>query len=179
LINDLEDRGIDPARVQRVDNVHQLLVKLQTPEQQALEQARAILGDGALTQRLVARISLDASWTPGQWDSVADWNLGVEVEELTLVAFDATELELESAELDANGELTMLLHGAGEGSFDCFVEKSEIIHAADGSPVEVYDSDWNERYVWAQATLPARAEIDVRVRGGDDFATSIESLEPA
>ena len=162
-----------------VDNVHQLLVALRTPEQQALQQARELLRDDARRRRLIAQISLQASWTPSQWDAVEDWNLGVPVEEFTLRAFDADELTLESAELEGDGSLTMLLLASGSGSFDFFVDQMELLHAPENSPVDVYDPDWNEWYAWADATLQATAEIDVRVREGDEFQISIESLEPA
>jgi hypothetical protein len=179
LLADLERRGIDPEHVRRVDTVHQLLVDLLTPEQRALNRARAILDDPVRRARLVSRISFDASWTPSHWDSLSDWRLGVEVEDFALRAFDADDMELESAEENADGSLTMLLTGTGNGSFDFFVEKSELLHAPDDSPVEVYDSDWNDWYDWAQATLRATAEIDVRVTANDQFEISIEGLEPA
>jgi predicted nucleic acid-binding protein len=179
LISDLERRGIDPTRVRRVNNIHQLLVELLTPERRALNRARAILDDPALSAYLVARISLDASWKPSEWDSLADWELGVDVDDFNLRAFDADRLELQSAEEDEEGTLTMLLTANGSGSFDFFVEKSEMLHAPDESPVGVYDWDWNDWYAFAGATLRASAEIDVRTRDDEEFETSIEALEPA
>ena len=162
-----------------MDTVHQLLVALRTPEQQALERARAILADPASRAALIARISLDVSWSPSEWDSLADWNLGVSVEEFALQAFDADELELESAEEADDGSLMMLLHATGSGSFDFFVAKSEMAGAPDDSPVEIYSSDWNDWYHWGQATLAATAEVDVRVRGVNEYEAAIESVEPA
>lgn len=179
LLDDLERRGIDEEAVKRVDNIHQLLVELLTPEVQALNRARAILGDPGKRAHLVAQISLQSSWTPSQWDSVSDWNLGVEVEDFTLMAFDVDDLDLQSAEENADGSLTMLLVGTGTGSFDFFVEKTEMLYAPDESPAQAYDWDWNDWYVWAQASLQATAEIDVRTQDDDEFETSIESLEPA
>jgi predicted nucleic acid-binding protein len=179
FLADLEDRGIAVERVRRVDTVHQLLTALRTPEQQALERARAILADPGSRAALIARISLDASWSPSEWDSMTDWNLGVSVEDVSLQAFDADELELESAEEADDGSLMMLLRATGSGSFDFFVEKSEMASAPEGSPAEIYSSDWNDWYHWGQATLAATAEVDVRVRGVNEFETSIESLEPA
>lgn len=182
LLEDLDDRGIAAERVRRVDTIHQLLVELRTPAQQALEAARAILEDPARKAALIAAISFQASWTLGRFDAIEDWNLGVPVEEFSLRAFDSGSLELESADL-LDGRLVMFLAAEGQGSFEFFVEKSEIIHAPDDSPVEVYDDDWNERYVWADATISARAHLDVRsdiaAAKSDDFEVSIEDLEPA
>jgi hypothetical protein len=121
---------------------------------------------------------LQASWTPSQWDSVADWNLGIDVEDFTLQAFDADDLNLESAGIEDDGSLTMLLNASGSGSFDFFVDKSEMVHAPDDSPVEIYDSNWNDWYHWAQATLATLAEVNVRVGDGDEFHISLESVEP-
>lgn len=179
LIGDLQRRGVDPDRVRRVDTIHQLLVELVKPAQRALARARAILDDADQHAYLVARISLDASWTPSRWDSVSEWQLGVEVDDFTLRAFDAERVELKSAEENEDGSLTMLLTGTGGGSFEFFVEKGEMFGAADDSPVEVEDWDWNDWYVWARATLQATAEIDVRTRDDGQFETSIELLEPA
>ena len=181
LLQDLEERDIAVERVRRVDNIHQLLVVLRTSEQQALQRARALLGNNDRKQALIAQISLQASWTPGRWDAIEDWNLRIPVEEFTLRAFDADpdQLNLESATIEDDGSLTMLLTATGAGSFDFFVDRTEVVHAPDDSPVEVYDPDWSDWYAWAEATLPATAEVDVRVREGDEYEISIESLEPA
>ena len=149
-----------------------------TPAERALARARAILDDPGARTALISRISFDASWSPSAWDSTADWELGVDVEQFELRAFDADELEIEGAEEADDGALVMLLRARGTGSFDFYVEKSEVVHAPDGSPVEVWDSDWNDQYVWAQASLPATAEIEARARDGEDFTIAVNDLEP-
>jgi hypothetical protein len=47
------------------------------------------------------------------------------------------------------------------------------------SPVWILDADWAEGVSFASGSLPASAEIEVRVEAGDEFDISIDNVESA
>jgi hypothetical protein len=53
------------------------------------------------------------------------------------------------------------------------IRKGEAIHLPEDSAITVYDWDWNESMVAAEAELPVEALVEVRLGAEGDLAVSI------
>jgi len=181
LREDLEARGVNPARVQLVPDVPTFFRTFIQPVQQATDRANQLLADDHRRSRLISKISLATSWfgdTAGEPDQ---WQFGFDIDSdgFQLVAFDATDLQLQSVSEGANGVLYLALLAEGAASFDFLVEKYELNKMSSDAPVRIIDGDWNDWFALVSGSLPARAEIEVRVRPNDEFDISIDNVKRA
>ena len=174
LREDLQAAGIDPERVAICPSVFDFNQE-NIPAEVARAEALEFLGDAANAETVKTEISDAVSWFPLELG--ADWGLGVEVDDSTLASFEPRELEFVRADPGPGGYF-MTLWAEGDARFDLGIWKYDASDIPDDGPISVYDWDWNESMVAAEAELPARLLVEVRVRDGD-IAVSIEDVEPA
>jgi hypothetical protein len=175
---DLEARGILPARVRIVDDIQAFHREFIEPSERATRRAEELLADPGRRRSLVAQISLAAAWFPRAAGEEDEWSLGLPVDEFALKAFDADRLELVSAEEGPDGALYLELRATGEATFDFFANKVDAHELPDDSPVDIWDRDWNDWTVLAEAVLVAVAQVEVRTEDGERFDVAFESVDP-
>lgn len=176
---DLKSRGIHPGRVRLVRTAVEFAAEFVTPAARARGRAAEIIRDPRLRSELDSAVADAAAWFPAAaGDDVLAWDLGADIDELQLSAFDAADFRVLSAEVGANRSVFLTLEAQGEATLDFFVEKGEAIHLPEGSPISIYDWDWNDWFTAAQAVVPALAELEVRFHEPDRFDVSIEAVRP-
>ncbi|HMJ34816.1 MAG TPA: hypothetical protein VK501_12960 [Baekduia sp.] len=137
--------------------------------------ANEFLTEDANVETLKAEITDAISWFPLTLDQ--EWGLGVEIDESILASFDPSDIEFVRADL-APGGYFMTVWASGIARFDLGIHKGEAADIPDESPVTVYDWDWNESMVSAEAEIPARLLVEVRNRDGD-LMVSLEDIQPS
>ncbi len=160
LIDEIRLAGGDPNRVKRYQTV--AAFNNAHVEPSAEDVARQFLADNEGT--VLNEIADAVEWLPITVD--ADWELGVDIDESVLAAFDARKLELLRADESEDG-FFMTLNAFGEGRLDLGIWKHDAVHILDDSPVKVYDFDHNESIAAAEAELALRLAVEVRVRSGN------------
>lgn len=174
LSADLSAARQNPTKVQifaRTGDFNERYVK---PLATARADAEAFLADGADLETLKSEISDAVEWFP--LSLTDDWQFDVEIDNSTLASFDPTAVDLVRADPAAKG-LFMTLTVVGTARFDLGIHKSNAISIAEDSPIHVYDWDWNESMVAAEAEVPAQLLVEVLLHDGE-IGVSLEDIEP-
>jgi hypothetical protein len=178
---DIQDAGLNPAKLEIFPSAAAFNDRYIKPLHVAQQRAEEFLANEGKLEALRAEVS-DAV----EWVSVSDsgWDFGVEIDEVTLAAFEPTKIELIRADPAPDKGLFMTLRASGEGRFDLVIHKGEAVHLPESSPVSVYDWDWNDSMVAANAEVPVGLTVEARVtkpdaHGNEDLLVSIDDIGPA
>jgi hypothetical protein len=106
---------------------------------------------------------------------VGDGWTKVAIDDVTLAAFIPSGVELVRADPAPGVFVTAWVDG--DTRLDLGIAKSEAFHIPDLSPISVYDWDWNESMVAAEAELGAQVLVEAVVSDAGDISVSIEQIE--
>jgi predicted nucleic acid-binding protein len=176
---DLQEAGFAPERVRLVPTLSQFSHLYIEPVRELEERAQALLTDLYQSERLKSAIATAAAFYPVSLDAV-EWGLIVDVDDASLETFDAQEIELLDT-APAGGEgLDLVLKVGGDARLGLFVEKGEAFALPEDSPVSIWDPDWNDWFVAAEAEVPAVLEVEARYlpADGGSFSVAIEAVQP-
>jgi hypothetical protein len=174
LTEDLRACKLDPTLLTKFRTVREFN-NLHVPAEAAKTEALTFLRDGEKKAAVLSEIEDAVEWLPLHIDE-AEWNLGVAVDDATLAAFVPSEVSLVRADPASDG-FYMTVEADGDARLDLGLWKADAYHVPDDSPVTVYDYDWNESMAAAEAEVPARLTVEIRVKNGD-LMTSIEEVAP-
>ncbi len=174
LVEDLEAAGRNPAKVEIFHDLAQFNARHIEPLEQAIKAAQAFLDDGGSLEALKADIADAIEWIPVDLD--ARWGLRVDIDEAALEAFDPTTVELVRADPGPSG-VFMRLRVTGDATLDLGIRKADVADAEAVEVISIYDYDYNESMVAAQAELPACVTVEARLVDGD-LSVAIEEIGP-
>ena len=110
-----------------------------------------------------------------EWSS---YELGLPPEFETLyldVVESMTDLEVADAEVLPDNQIRATLEGTLDCLFDVFMYKPDWVILDDDRFI-LYDSDWNDHYVWGVINLDLRCRIDIQVDLSDPQQQKIDVL---
>jgi hypothetical protein len=179
LLDDLKAAGLDPDRIRLVPDTYEFIKQFLPPAPNLEVEAHKILENDQLREIINTEISDAVAWLGVEIEG-DDWHLGVAVDDAHLAEFGAHDLELIGVEQGTKG-LAMTLRVTGEGRLDLGIWKYDAVDILDDSPVSVYDWDWNESMVAAEAEVPVDLVVDVlysQTDQGPDVAVDVLEVEP-
>jgi hypothetical protein len=168
---ELESAGINPDKVEIFKGPTELNERYVDPATDAQQAFEDFLAEEANLEALKTEISDASEWFGASFDE--EFQAGVEIDDATLQSFDVAEVALVRADPAPDG-VWATVEATGEGRVDLGIRKGEAIHLPDDSPITVYDWDWNESMVAAEAELPVWALVEVRLDSAGDLAVSID-----
>lgn len=173
LAADIEEAGCDAQRVTIYPRVLDFTSDHVEPIRSAVQQAELFLADEGKREALKAEISDTAEWF--QPVRYSDWS-PVEIDHITLASFDPSGVDLRRADPAPHG-IFITAWVDGDARLDLGIHKGDAIHIPDGSPIMVYDWDFNESMVAAEAEVPARLLVEAILYDSGELSVSIEDVE--
>lgn len=174
LQEDLEAAGVNPGKVEIFTRPTEFNRRYVKPITEAKQMVEGFLSDEGNFEALKAEISDNSEWLAASLKEGFD--AGVEVDDIRLESFEVEDITLVRADPAAGGAWATL-EASGEGRVDFGIRKGEAIHLPENSPIGVYDWDWNESMVAAEAELPIWSLVEVHLDEEGELGISIEEIE--
>jgi hypothetical protein len=173
LAEELRNAGCDPIRVKIYSRVIDFTRDHVAPAADALQRANDFLADTGKLEAFTTEVSDAIEWFPIQPD--AGW-APVDIDDVTLSAFDPREVHLERADLAPHG-VFITAWVSGLATVELGIRKGDAMQIPEDSPIHVYDWDWNESMAMAEAELPAQLLIEAILHNDGQLGISVEDVQ--
>jgi hypothetical protein len=173
LGEDLEIVGVNPGKVEILARPTDFNRRYVRPVAEAKQMVEGFLSSEGRLEALKAEISDSSEWFAASLDE--GLGAGVEIDDVSLQSFDVETINLLRADPAVAG-VWATLEVNGEGRVDLGIRKGEAIHLPADSPITVYDWNWNESMVAAEAELPVWALVEGHLDQDGEFGISIEEI---